>query len=495
MISETLKKAREYEEKYDKFISAEDRPAFHLTPRVGWMNDPNGFCFYKGQYHIFYQYHPYSTKWNSMHWGHAVSDDLLHWKYLPAALAPDMPYDKDGCFSGSAIDLPDGRLFLLYTGVKRQEREDGTVTDIQTQCVAIGDGTDFEKYELNPVIAADKIPKGFSAIDFRDPKIYREPDGSYACVVGNRSDDQSGSILLYRSKDGLDWKFVTVLDRCYNEYGLMWECPDFFSLDGKDVLITSPQDMNPVGLEFHNGNNAMCIIGSFDREKDSFTREKIQAIDYGLDFYAPQTTLTPDGRRVMIGWLQNWDNCNALPDARWFGQMSIPRELSIRDGRLIQNPVRELDKFHGREISYSDIPLHEETSLQGVYGRSVDITVTVKPTEPDSYRMFRMKVARGSQHYTSICYYPESSTIKLSRAHAGSRRDVVHERECRVRYDHGKIKLRVILDRNSVEIFVNDGEQAISTVIYTPGTADGISFECSGEAAMSVKKFDILNNA
>lgn len=492
MNSEVLSKAREYEEKYDKFIAQSDRPVFHLTPRVGWMNDPNGFSVYKGKYHMFYQYHPYSTSWGPMHWGHAVSEDLFRWTYLPAAIAPDMPYDDDGCFSGSALELPDGRQMLIYTGVHREEQPDGSFRDAQRQCIAYGDGTEYEKYPGNPVIGADLIPEGFSTSDFRDPKIWREEDGSFACVTGNRN-EVGGNILLFRSEDGVNWRFACVPDRSYGEYGNMWECPDFFRLDGKDVFLISPQNMSPLGLEFHNGNNTMCLIGSYDREKERFDREKVQAIDYGLDFYAPQTTLSPDGRRIMIGWLQNWDTCAAAPDARWFGQMSVPRELSIRDGRLIQMPVRELAQHRARKIAYSNIPLHEETSLQGIYGRIVDMTVTVEPmVEHEPYRMFRLRVARGSQHYTSISYYPETSKIKLDRSHAGSCRDFVHTRECLVRNQGGRIKLRVILDRNSVEVFINDGEQAMSAVIYTPMTADGISFECSGKAAMSVEKYELV---
>ncbi len=122
MISQTLREARKFEEASEKLIKKEDRPAFHLSVRTGWLNDPNGFCWYQGKYHLFYQYHPYSSQWGPMHWGHAVSSDLLHWEYLPAALAPDEFYDRDGCFSGSAIELPDGRHLLMYTGVSKAEK-------------------------------------------------------------------------------------------------------------------------------------------------------------------------------------------------------------------------------------------------------------------------------------------------------------------------------------------------------------------------------------
>ncbi len=487
-MSEILDKARAYEEKYDDFIRDDDRPGYHLTPRVGWMNDPNGFCYYKGQYHLFYQYHPYSTKWGPMHWGHVVSDDLVRWRYLPAALAPDRPYDKDGCFSGSAVELDDGRHLIMYTGDRCERRSDGSTRVIQTQCLALGDGLDYEKCDVNPVLTASDLPEGFSEADFRDPKLWREPDGSFACVVACRTGDGSGAVLLYRSDDAMHWRFADVLDRCYNEYGRMWECPDFFRLGGKQVLLACPQEMSPLGLEFANGHHSMALIGSWDGQR--FTREQVQSMDYGLDFYAPQTTLSPDGRRLLVAWLQNWDTCVSPDAARWFGQMGTVRELGMRDGRLIQNPVRELELLHGREVTYAGVPVSEESTLPGVYGRLVDLSVTVEPQET-CYDIFRLKVAKGSQHYTSISYMPSSSTLRLSRSHAGINHDFVHERDCRVRSDGGRIKLRVLLDRFSVEVFVNDGEQALSAVIYTPLTSNGISFECCGDAVISVTKYDI----
>ncbi len=490
-MSEILEKARKYEAAREKEIDPLERPVYHLSPRVGWMNDPNGFCFYKGQYHLFYQYHPYSLKWGPMHWGHAVSRDFLHWEYLPCALAPDTDRDSFGCFSGSAITMPDGRQMLLYTGVYEEKDDDGSVRTIQTQCAAFGDGVDYEKYEGNPVLDERDLPVGGSRENFRDPKIWQEPDGSYACVVGNQSDDGSGSLLLYRSADALHWQFDTILDRCYREFGKMWECPDTFELDGKKVILVSPQDMYASGLEFHNGNGTMCLMGTYDVAAKHFHRENIQAIDYGLDFYAPQTTLTPDGRRVMVAWMQNWDACIEPENhPKWFGQMTTPRELHIRDGALIQNPVRELEALRGRRVHHK-VTICEETTLQGVCGRAIDMTVALTPVEGELYQQFRMKLARDSQHFTSIAYDPRTSILTIDRSHSGSRRDVVHERRCLVRRGGGAVKLRVLLDRFSIEIFVNNGEQALSTTIYTPQTANGISFEAQGPVELEVEKYDL----
>ncbi len=199
MVSQTLREARKYEEAMETGIRKEERPVFHLCPRVGWMNDPNGFSYYRGEYHLFYQYYPYDSVWGSMHWGHAVSKDLLHWTYLPAALAPDTVYDKDGCFSGSALELPDGRHLLMYTGVVKEPRVEGGFQDIQTQCIALGDGRDYEKCPQNPVLDARDLPEGGSRNDFRDPRIWEEEDGTYRCVVGNCTKDKDGRILLYKT--------------------------------------------------------------------------------------------------------------------------------------------------------------------------------------------------------------------------------------------------------------------------------------------------------
>ena len=350
-----------------------------MTGGIGWINDPNGFAPYKGEYHLFFQYYPYDTKWGPMHWGHVKTRDFIRWERLPAALAPDSEYDRDGCFSGSAVELPDGRHLLMYTGVRNVRRRNGMIESFQTQCIAIGDGKDYNKSECNPVIDAALIPEGGSVHDFRDPKIWREGDTYYA-VIGNRSADGSGTILLYQSEDAVHWEYVSVLSACHNQCGRMWECPDFFPLDGKDVLLVSPQEMTAIGLEFHPGNANVCLIGHYDKKAHHLNRENVQAIDYGLDFYAPQTLLTDDGRRVMIGWMQNWETSSCRKqELRFMGQMTVPRELSVRGGRLYQNPVRELEKYRGVLIDYHNVLINGETSLRGISGRCLDMTVTVRP--------------------------------------------------------------------------------------------------------------------
>ena len=488
-MGSVLDKARSFESAEGGKIPPSARPVFHLSARCGWMNDPNGFSFYRGQYHLFYQYHPYDSHWGPMHWGHAVSRDLLHWEFLPCALAPDTDYDGGGCFSGSAIELPDGRQLLAYTGVERTAAPHKK----QVQCLAVGDGVDYEKLAQNPVLTAAQLPEGGSPFDFRDPRILREPDGSYLAFAADDLEGKGGAILRFRSRDLLHWTPAGTVLENHNRFGLMWECPDLFRLDGKDVLLISAQDMLPEGFEYHNGNGTVAFLGDYDGESGRFVPELDHAIDYGIDFYAPQTVLTPDGRRVMIGWLQNWDTCNQhFRNHPWFGQMSLPRELSVRDGRLYQRPIRKLETLRGEKIEHRNVVLTDETrALDGVQGRCLDLTLCLDAADCKRFKLF---FASGGQYHCSVTFHPEESVLKLDRKHSGSRRAVIHQRRAKVRCEGGRLTLRLILDRFSAELFVNDGEQVMSMTIDTPQEAQGLRFHAEGRARLDLVAYPLTRD-
>ena len=492
MNSQTLREARIFEEVEEKTISSSEKPLFHLCARSGWMNDPNGFSFYKGEYHLFYQYYPYAPHWDSMHWGHAVTKDFLHWSYLPAVLAPDQLYDKDGCFSGNAVELPDGRQLLMYTGVVHEPQAGGSVKDVQTQCLAVGDGLDYEKYELNPVLTEKDIPDEGSRHDFRDPKIWQEKDGTYTCALVNRGEDGNGRVLLYKSRDAFHWTFDKVLVRNDGRYGTMWECPDFFELNGKWVLLTSPMDMLPKGFEYHNGNGSLCLIGEMDPQTGTFCEEHDQAIDYGIDFYAAQTVLAEDGRRIMVAWMQNWDTCDLhMQKPRWCGQMTIPRELSVRDGRLYQRPVRELEALRCEEVICENVLVEGKTELEGVRGRTVELELEVSSADEEAYQKFSVYFAENSEYHSKISYHPQEQILKIDRKFSGSRRAVIHQRRALVRTPGRVLRMRIILDRFSVEVFINGGEQTMTATYFTDLAAEGISFEADGRAVMNLKKWTL----
>ena len=255
----------------------------HFEPKKGWINDPNGLCFFGGKYHAFFQHYPFEAKWGPMHWGHAVSEDLVNWEELPIALYPDMPYENGGgCFSGSALEK-DGVLYLMYTSVSKEHG--------QTQSIAVSrDGLHFEKLPENPVIPQSPLdPENH---DFRDPKIFPYGDG-YRMVCG-AGQGGVGYVLLFRSPDLLHWEYAGKLFES-DQFGAVPECPDFFPLGDKWVLLFSRMDTR----------SAQFIVGEFDGVH--FTPESYQQPECGTDFYAPQTFLDGKGRRLMIGWLYNWD--------------------------------------------------------------------------------------------------------------------------------------------------------------------------------------------
>jgi len=273
----------------------------------------------------------------------------------------------------------------------------------------------------------------------------------------------------------------------------MWECPDYFELDGKQILMTSPQDMLPEELEFHNGNGTLCVIGHLDDNGD-YCEENFQAIDYGIDFYAPQTILAADGRRIMIGWMQNWDTCGIRrDDFPWFGQMSFPREIWLENNKLMQKPAREIENYYGKRISRQNVLISDSASLSSIEGRCIDMTVKVRPTADDlSYKKFEIRFADNGKAFSTIEYDPEMNIVKIDRKHSGSRRAIVHQRRCKVANNKGQITLRLVLDRYSMELFINDGEQAMSMVILTDVKAEGISFKAQGELLMDVTMHELV---
>lgn len=488
MISEKLLAARKYESEKLPQVPSGILPVYHITGGVGWINDPNGFSRYKNEYHLFFQYNPYDVHWDTMHWGHVKTTDFIHWERLPCAMAPDEEFDKDGCFSGSAIELPDGRHLIMYTGVRKETLPGGKQEEYQAQCIAVGDGIEYKKLSQNPVIDAGMLPPGGSVHDFRDPKIF-EKGGKYYAVAGNRCPDGSGAVLLFESGDALSWSFCSVLASSGNRHGRMWECPDFFTLDSKDVLLVSPQEMKAKDLEFIDGNITLCLVGSFNPVTGSLEREHEQTIDYGLDFYAPQTVLTADGRRVMIAWMQYWDSVGYTPEGLpFFGQMTFPRELKIHNGRLYQTPVIELESARRDKTEHRNVAVSSEISLPGIKGRVIDLMVNVLPGE---YEYFRITVAADNTHGTEITYNPEKGTVLVDRSLSGSPKDILNTREFCVSKKEGKIEMRILLDRYSLELFVNGGSQAASFTIYTPLSADGISFSAGGTAVINAVKYNL----
>lgn len=482
----SLKHAKDYimENRVDKSVL----PAFHAAPPCGWINDPNGFSYYEGKIHLFCQLHPYDTVWGPMHWGHFVSDDFISWEEMQVVLAPEECYDYAGCFSGTAIETEKGHL-LAYTGVIEKEIG-GTITMLQNQCLAIGDGREYVKFEQNPVVTGELLPKEFSRNDFRDPKLWKEDD-CYYMIAGNKTIDGMPQIVLLASLDLLNWKYVSVLAKDdEHKLGSMWECPDFFIMDGKYVLMFSPQDMEG-NDELHNGHNSIYFIGDYDKTTHEFKRGDYYSFDDGLDFYAPQTMAFPDGRRIMIGWMQSWDSNIRPPKQKWACMMTIPRELSIVNGRIRQSPVREIEKYHSNQYICECCKVRGTINIPEISGRMLDLSIEI--TDGD-YNEFTISFASNDKYHCDFIFYKYKNMIEMDRSHSGMIRDTIASRRVKIRYPHRNLRLRFILDRYSAEIFVNDGEQVLSTTFYTPLNAEDICFSCDKEAVMNIVKHELCFN-
>lgn len=486
MKIQNLNKSRIYEKEQMNTIKEETRPIFHFSAPVGWLNDPNGFSMYKGEYHLFYQYHPFSVHWGPMHWGHTKTKDFIKWSHIPIALAPDHDYDQAGCFSGTAIEL-NGKHILAYTSVMEEELENGKRKVYQQQSIAVGNGVDYEKLSCNPVLTEDMLPEGVSKADFRDPKLWFA-DGTYNMLVANRSDDGSGQLLLFRAIELDRWEFVSVFDKCNNEYGKMWECPDYFTIDDKEIIIISPQDMRAKGNIFHCGNGTIYFVGRTENEQ--FVRDQVNVIDYGLDFYAPQTLLTKDNRRIMIAWMQSWDTYLSKEENGWSGMMTLPREIMYCEEKqcIIQKPVKEIESYWSDTVSYDHVTINSETKLEGIEGRVVDINMHIKVENQGN---FVIKLAHNDEFHVSITYNSKNNTLEFSRMLSDLRRDIVTNRVMNVDAENEELNLRILLDKYSIEIFADDGKNVMTNVFNVPIEAEGITFQCDTKASITLKKHRI----
>jgi beta-fructofuranosidase len=425
------------------------RPVFHFTPRQGWMNDPNGLIQFRGTYHAFYQHNPDAPVWGPRHWGHTVSRDLVHWEHLPIALYPDQDYER-GCFSGSAVDN-NGELTLLYTA-----HHDGR-SPRETQCVALSrDGIFFTKYEKNPVIPGP--PAGYSE-EFRDPKIFRHGEGWYI-VVGCARENRGG-VLLYRSKDLRRWDLAGQLCESDGSQGIMWECPNFFELEGRWVLLISPIDMEKARCIF--------ITGEMDFEKPAFVQKRWWKTDYGPDFYAPQVFTDDRGRRILFGWMDMWKGEFPTRKEGWAGAFTFPRELFLENGWVCQRPVEELALLRKGELFSGPLSLSADktNNLSGVEGDCLEIAFTIPEARDRGAALLTMRLRASADggEKTLIQWDFLSQTLILDKRHSGTgklEKIVIPLAED----GEGPVDVQILIDRSSLELFLCRGKYCVTNWIF-----------------------------
>ncbi len=433
---------------------------FHLVPPVGWLNDPNGLCQFGDVFHAFFQYSPFNAEGGVKMWGHSVSDDMVVWNYVGAALYPDQPFDVSGVYSGCAY-VEDGKMHVFYTGnVKLEDSEDydyvNSGREANTIHVVSEDGYAFGPKKV--VLTNDD----YSLDDtqhVRDPKVWRSEDGTYRMVLGARRTDDCGEVLVYSSEDLENWRLIQRISTEY-PFGYMWECPDYFELTDNGhrastrdmkVLSVSPQGLEGGDWERRNVYQSGYFVMRGELEGES-RLSPFALWDAGFDFYAPQTFEAEDGRRILIGWMGMPDEkeyVNPTVQDGWQHCFTIPREVTAFNGRVLQWPVRELECYRTNERRATD-------ALAADDARTFDLVIDNLPVRSN---FAYVKIAE------ELAVTWGSGTLELRFFDNG--KDSVGAGR-RVRYERldGLRNLRIVGDVSSIEVFVNDGELSFSTRYY-----------------------------
>jgi len=439
-----------------KLAADPQRPQYHLLPPANWMNDPNGPIFWQNKYHMFYQYNPNGAFWGDMHWGHAVSDDMLHWKHLPMAMAPTKGGpDKDGVFTGCAV-IDKDTVTAVYTSVN---------PETQSIATSSGDLTEWKKYEHNPVIA--KPPEGLEVAGFRDPAVWQEGD-TWLMAVGSGFRGKGGAILLYESKDLRHWNYLHPLvtgrmpagpaAKDPVDSGEMWECPDFFPLDDQYVLVHSTQRM------------VLALLGSYaDRTFKPTTQIHV---DWG-SYYAARTMTNTPGRRILWGWITEGRNADAQRAAGWSGVMSLPRVLSLQGARMVMRPAPEIEKLRGRPLGIDVAGDCIEVKAEIDQGTAVKAGLKLR-TAPDSSEQTLVYYDRVAHHITVDRSKSSLDPSADKTAQVGS-------------FNLGRgenMQWNIFLDGSVIEIFANERFCLSARVYPTQAQSLGVGLYSDGNAKL-----------
>jgi len=457
------------------------RQSFHVQPVTGLLNDPNGFAFYNGEYHLFYQWFPLGPVHGLKHWYHTKSTDLVHWENVGLAIEPSNEYDSHGVYSGSGIEHK-GQLFLIYTGNTRDENWNRH----PYQCLAVMDQTGHIIKKETPVIA--DVPVGYTD-HFRDPKVWRA-GGEYYVVIGAQRDNKTGCVVLFRSADLQEWQFVGEMNTDLGDFGYMWECPDYFELDGQGVFLFSPQGLKAKGDCYQNIYQSGYVVGRpLDLVTNELTHGGFHELDRGFDFYAPQTTLDPNGRRILVGWMGLPEVDYPTDQNGWAHCLTLPRELSVKGEKVIQQPVAELELLRGQKAEGNIIVDNESTTIAGFTGEVYELVTEFSASTADE---FGIELRVGQNEKTVIKYNRVEKKIIFDRTQSGKSfaEKFGTIRKCGV--DTETIAFRVFVDVSSVEVFVNDVEEVFTGRIFPGKESTGIRFfSYGGQTNVKAIKWNI----
>lgn len=470
----------EIEELKEKVTSCDWRQTYHIQPEIGLLNDPNGFSYYNGEYHLFYQWFPLGPVHGLKYWYHTKSLDLVHWENVGVAIEPTEYFESHGVFSGSALEH-EGRLYLFYTGNTR----DQDWIRHPYQCMAVMDEDETIEKFADAVIK--DVPIGYTD-HFRDPKLWRENDSFYA-VIGAQRENKTGCVVLYRSNNLKDWEYIGEIETGLTDFGFMWECPDYFELDEQGILLFSPQGVQPEGEHYQNIYQSGYLIGEkLDLDSCAFPHGEFKELDRGFDFYAPQSMLNPEGRRIVVGWM-------GLPDIEypsdrngWAHCLTLPRELTLEDGKLIQQPVRELQQLRKNEVIVEADLTNERKSFDHFNGVAYELRCEFSNKDATE---FGIEVRVGEQEKTTLTYDSNNKKIIFDRSQSGVpfSQDYGMVRQCS--FHSRTVTFHLFVDSSSIELFVNDGQEVFTARIFPEPESRGIRFFADGgEVKMKAAKWD-----
>ena len=469
------------------FATRNDRwyPQCHIASKAGWINDPNGLSYYKGRYHAYFQLNPYGSEWGNMHWGHVSSADLVTWRREPLAMAPTLEVEKDGVFSGSAVVGDDGRLTIYYTGHRWRNGVNDDDGNLQEQCMAVSsDGIHFEKKGVVIPCPDDKI------LHFRDPKVWKM-GGLWYMVFGVSTPAHRGEIWMYTSNDMEHWTFDRVIYRHPDPEVFMLECPDMFPLEDKWVICYSAMGLKPHGFEARNHNNAGYVIGSWQPGGDFHQETEFHLWDDGHNFYAPQTFQAPDGRRLVFGWMSPFTEPIPMQEDGWCGQFTVPREVTLAGDHLRCLPVREFSDLDQDQQDFGSIELEVNGSQDLVDdAQTADIAMEIDLAKSQAERIGLEIHRTQSGDHTLVCYDDQLGRVVLDR-HCNTYGDRGY-RTAPVDKSSGKLKLRIIVDRGSIEVVINDGLEIMSSYSFPAEGPRGIRLIAeSGEGKALIDSLSI----
>lgn len=444
------------------------RPQIHFSPKEKWVNDPNGMVYYKGVYHLFFQYYPDSTIWGPMHWGHATSKDLIHWKQQPIALYPD---SLGYIFSGSAVadknntsslgqrgHAPLIAIFTSHDPVGEKAHRN----NYQNQSIAYSndDGKTWKKYDHNPVL------KNPGITDFRDPKVmWYDPGKKWIMTLATKD-----RVTFYSSRNLLNWKKESEFGEHIGAHGGVWECPDLFALDdnGKKVWILIV-NINPGAPNL--GSGTQYFVGSFDGNKFITSNTKTKWLDYGPDDYAGITWSNTGRRKIFLGWMSNWLYANVVPTDRWRNAMTIPRELKLKhvgkDVLVVSEPVKELNIIQQHPITEGDVVVQTNLDIHQKVG-AVNFPCRLN-LSMDSVKDFSVVLSNNNGEQLIIGYETTHNQFYIDRTKSGKtnfQKNFAAKHVAPRFIKKNGMNLSLIIDVSSVELFADNGLTVMTEIFF-----------------------------